>query len=217
MFGQHRCLDAVRVSRPAVCTRLTGKSGSGVSGSGSKRVSVVIVGRVIAGVSGSPASLQALRYAADVAGTHEALLLPVHAWLPPGGDLADRRFPCEQLRQAWTQAAWQRLGEAIDLSLGGPPAWLDCQPTIGRGDAGKVLVQLATEPGDLLVIGAGRRGLFARIGGGHASRYCLAHARCPVVALPPPALAEVAHGMRGWAWRRRNVDPQDVHLHGAGA
>jgi nucleotide-binding universal stress UspA family protein len=196
---------------------LTGSNGSGGSGSGSKKVSVVNVGRVIAGVSGSPASLQALRYAADVAGRYEAQLLPVHAWLPPGGDLADRRFPCDQLRRAWTDAAWQRLAEAVDLGLGGPPAWLNWQPAIGRGDAGRVLVQVASEPGDLLVIGAGRRGMLARIAGGQVSRYCLAHARCPVVALPPPALAEVAHGMRGWAWRHRNVDPRDVHLHGAGA
>jgi hypothetical protein len=49
--------------------------------------------RVIVGASGSPASLQALRYAEEPARTHDALLLPVLAWVPPGGDLADRRAP----------------------------------------------------------------------------------------------------------------------------
>jgi nucleotide-binding universal stress UspA family protein len=55
--------------------------------------------RVITGVSGSPGSLRALRYAAEVAGRHGAVLLPVLAWTPPGGELADRRFPSPYLRQ----------------------------------------------------------------------------------------------------------------------
>lgn len=50
--------------------------------------------RVIVGASGSPASLQALRYAEELARANDALLIPVLAWVPPGGDLADRRAPC---------------------------------------------------------------------------------------------------------------------------
>jgi nucleotide-binding universal stress UspA family protein len=180
-------------------------------------VRIVNVGRVIAGVSGSPASLQVLRYAVTVARSHEAPLVPVLAWLPPGGDLADRRFPNQQLRQAWADAAWQRLSGAIDLGIGGPPADLNFQPYICRGEAGNVLVGAASRPGDLLVIGAGRRGLVHRLAGGHVSRYCLAHALCPVVAVPPSRLEEVAHGMRGWAWRHRRLDPQHADLHNAGA
>ena len=38
------------------------------------------------------------------------------------------------------------------------------------------------------------------------SRYCLAHAGCPVVAVPPPDLDQAAgHGLRGWAFRNRIV------------
>ena len=175
------------------------------------------VGRVFAGVSGSPASLQVLRYATDVARSHKAPLIPVHAWLPPGGDLADRRFPCSQLREAWANAAWQRLWAAIDLSLGGPPAELDFQPAIARGDAGMVLVDAAARESDLLVIGTGRRGAVGRLAGCHVNRYCLAHAHCPVIAVPPPALADVAHGVRGWAWRHRGLDSEAAHLHSAGS
>ena len=47
--------------------------------------------RIIVGASGSPGSLQALRFAADLARDRDAPLIPVLAWLPPGGDLADRR------------------------------------------------------------------------------------------------------------------------------
>jgi hypothetical protein len=45
----------------------------------------------------------------------------------------------------------------------------------------------AGSAGDLLVIGAGRRGLLCRLWHGRVSRYCLAHATCPVLAVPAPA------------------------------
>ena len=92
--------------------------------------------RVIAGVSGSAGSLQALRYAAEMARSDNAVLAPVLAWTPPGGELADRRAPCPELRRAWTQAAWDRLWRAIDLGIGGPPADLAFSPQIVRGQRG---------------------------------------------------------------------------------
>jgi len=49
--------------------------------------------RIIVGASGSPGSLQALRYAQHLAHYFDATLMPLLAWLPPGGDLADRRTP----------------------------------------------------------------------------------------------------------------------------
>jgi nucleotide-binding universal stress UspA family protein len=55
--------------------------------------------RIIVGVSGSVRSLQALRRAAAEALMRDAVLVPVHAWIPPGGDLADRRFPSPELRR----------------------------------------------------------------------------------------------------------------------
>ena len=39
--------------------------------------------RIFAGVSGSPGSAHALRQAAQLAHHHDALLIPVLAWLPP--------------------------------------------------------------------------------------------------------------------------------------
>src|SRR5262245_12201681 len=60
--------------------------------------------------------------------------------------------------------------------------------------------------GDLLVVGAGRRGRMARIWHGRVSRYCLAHALCPVITVPPPALAQTAgHGLRAWSFRHREL------------
>ena len=61
--------------------------------------------RVITGVSGSPRNLQALRYAAVLARGQDAALVPVLAWVPPGGDVADRRHPSGYLRRVWVDDA----------------------------------------------------------------------------------------------------------------
>jgi len=82
---------------------------------------VPTAGLIFAGVSGSPGSVHALRYAADLARRHDAILVPLLAWVPPGGDLADRKSPDSQLRQLWKDDAWQRLREAIGSPrLSGP-------------------------------------------------------------------------------------------------
>ena len=174
------------------------------------------VQRVITGVSGSAGSLQALRYATEMARHHDAALMPVLAWVPPGGEMADRRCPCRELREAWTRAGWERLWCAVELAIGGPPTGLQFLPRVVRGDPGQVLTQTAAEPGDVLVIGAGRRGFARRALACRVTRYCVGHAVCPVISVPPSSLAEQAHGLRGWMARHR-LDPADAVLHGADA
>jgi nucleotide-binding universal stress UspA family protein len=66
--------------------------------------------RVIVGVNGSVRSLQALRHAAAEARTRDAVLVAVHAWVPPGGDLGERRCPDAGLRRIWTDAARSYCG-----------------------------------------------------------------------------------------------------------
>jgi nucleotide-binding universal stress UspA family protein len=139
------------------------------------------------------------------------VLTPVLAWTPPGGELADRRAPCEPLRATWKQAAWDRLWHAVELALGGPPADLEFAPEVVRGEAGQVLSDLARQPGDVLVIGAGKRGAL-RLTARRVSRYCLGHAHCPVIAVPPPELAAEMHGLHGWMQRHR-MHPEDADLH----
>lgn len=173
------------------------------------------VRRVIAGVSGSAGSLAALRSAAAMARSEDAVLMPVLAWVPPGGDLADRRFPCQELRLAWRKAAEDRLRSAIRLAIGGPPDDVAFSPTAVRGEPGEVLTSLAAGPGDILVIGTGRRGLGRLLACG-VSRYCLAHARCPLIAVPPSELAAHVHGLHGRRLLHR-LQPEDAGLHAADA
>jgi nucleotide-binding universal stress UspA family protein len=175
----------------------------------------VYVRRVVVGVSGSAGSLQALRYAAELARYHNATLVPVLAWLPPGGDVADRRCPNQYLRATWKQAAWERLWHAVELAVGGPPEDVGFVPEVMRGEPGDVLTQVAGQPGDVLVIGAGRHGTLRRLAC-RAARYCVGHAVCPVLTVPPSALAEESHGLHGWKLRHR-LHPEDAGLHAADA
>lgn len=168
---------------------------------------------MIVGACGSPGSVRALRYARQLAMSSQAVLIPVHAWLPPGGDMADRRAPNPLLRKVWQEAARQRLTDSIEAAWGGGPDPIGVQmmPTVVRGPAGEVLVHLADQHTDVIVIGAGRRGMLARFGHAGTSRYCLAHAKCPVLAIPPSALARYAgRWSRALAFRHHGLNADEA-------
>ena len=137
--------------------------------------------RIVAGISGSPGNLPALRHAADLARVYDAALTFVHAWLPSGPVFAAWQFPSDPLVLKWQDDAWQRMWHALDTAFGGLPP-----------DPGPILVGAASRDGDRLVVGAGRRSTFGRLRHGKVSRYCLAHAGCPVIAVPSPALDRAA-------------------------
>jgi hypothetical protein len=71
--------------------------------------------RIFAGVSGSPGSVPALRQAAHLTHHHDALPIPVLAWLPPDS----RRLPWPELREIWHDDARQPLWDALDATFGG--------------------------------------------------------------------------------------------------
>jgi nucleotide-binding universal stress UspA family protein len=172
---------------------------------------VSAVRRIVVGVHGSLGSLQALRWAADEARERQVPLIPVIAWVPPGGDLAERGHPSPYLRRVWSEAASDRLMDAFEAGLGGLPSDVVLEPCVARGETGPVLVDIADQPGDLLVIGTGRRSLVSRAMRKSVGRYCLAHAKCPVLAVPPSALMdEMTHGSRPWSLRGRRATVPDI-------
>jgi nucleotide-binding universal stress UspA family protein len=174
---------------------------------------VPTVRRIIVGVHGSPGSLQALRRAADEARERNVPLVAVIAWIPPGGDLAERRHSSPYLRKIWRDAAWEQLWAAFDAGLGGVPADPHVEPQVVRGETGPVLVDTAGQPDDLLVIGTGRRVGLSRMMRRSVSRYCLAHARCPVLAVPPSALMdEMSHPLHSWHIRRHELIPDSPDM-----
>ncbi|MDH6115053.1 nucleotide-binding universal stress UspA family protein [Kitasatospora sp. MAP12-15] len=149
--------------------------------------------RIIVGVSGAQSSPAVLRRAAEEAARRDAVLVPVIAWTPVGGEPAYRAHPCPPLAKVWEQAALDRLEAAFEQAFGGYPQGVRVEPMVIRGDAGAALVEIADRPSDLLVVGAGRRGRLPRLLRGSVSRYCLAHAACDVVAVPPADLPSAAH------------------------
>ena len=160
-------------------------------------------GRVVVGVGGSDGSLAALRRAAFEARRSGRPLVAVLAWAPPGGESGYRRAPCPQLAKVWEENAVERLRTAFDEGLGGRPGDLRLQPMVIRAEAGHALCMTADDPSDLLVVGAGRRGALARLTRAGVSRFVLAHAVCPVLAVPPVVLP------RGAERALRRLEPQD--------
>ena len=171
------------------------------------------VRQVVVGVSGSPGSIVALRSAGRHARRDDVPLIAVHAWLPPGGDLADRRSPAPpELKAVWKRAALDRLTAAIDLAWGGLPGDVRIEHVITRGPAGPVLLSIADDPDDLLVIGAGNRITATRPWRGRVARYCETRATCQVLAVPPPALPSRRH-LTGWPLRRGELTADQVLNH----
>lgn len=155
--------------------------------------------RVIAGVSGSLRSLGALRVGVAEARSTGATLLAVLAWAPAGGEYAYRRAPSPLLLKVWEHDAHERMREAFESAFGGIPTGVTVRTMVVRGKPGPLLVELADQPDDLLVVGYGGRSRLSCAVHGAVTRYCLAHARCPVLAVPPPQLiSDLRHWPHHW-------------------
>ncbi|PJN40055.1 hypothetical protein CG747_13245 [Streptomyces sp. CB02959] len=157
--------------------------------------------RVVAGVSGSLGSLTALHRAASEARATGAALWAVLAWEPPGGDIPHRGGVCPAPRTAWRSMAVDRLADALDTAFGSAGPGVPVEPLVVYGKPGTVLLEVADRPEDLLVVGAGARGPLRRALWPSVSRYCLARACCPVLAVPPSPLhraLDAVHRRNTW-------------------
>ncbi|WP_436842915.1 universal stress protein [Streptomyces collinus] len=82
----------------------------------------------------------------------------------------------------------ERLLGALREVFGGTDTGSAGQALVVRGAPGPALVRTADRDDDLLLVGAGGRGRLRRALWPSVSRYCLAHAGCPVLAVPPSPL-----------------------------
>ena len=150
-------------------------------------------GWVVVGVSGSLGNVAAVHMAARSAARTGRTLVAVKAWQPAGGELVARRSPCPPLDEAAREAARSELAEAL-VAVTSP---LTVERLVLRGPAERVLLSTATRVDDLLVVGTGRQGGIARLTHGAVTRYCVAHARCAVLAVPPSRLSDDLTEMTG--------------------
>ncbi|QUQ64386.1 universal stress protein [Kutzneria sp. CA-103260] len=140
--------------------------------------------RVVVGVDGSPGSLRAVAEARS----RGAALVSALAWYPAEGEMVHRPGVDRYLRELRESSAWQRLTKAWDDALGGVPPDVDPLLVVACGRAGPVLVDIADEENDLLVVGAGSRNRLRRALIRSVPRYCAARAGCPVLVVPPSPL-----------------------------
>ncbi|MFJ4714073.1 universal stress protein [Streptomyces sp. NPDC088785] len=160
--------------------------------------------RVVVGVNGELGSRTALRRAAAEARHRRAELWPVLAWRSPAGALGARTGPLMPLPgEDWQDLARATLLGTLDEVFPDGPG-VRVHALLAQGAPGRVLVEAADREDDLLVVGAGHRGTLHRLLQPSVSRYCLARAHCPVLAVPPsPLEAELAAAHRRNLWRLR--------------
>ncbi|GAA3941087.1 hypothetical protein GCM10022244_56360 [Streptomyces gulbargensis] len=145
-------------------------------------------GRVVVGVSGSLASLAALRQATAHARRASVPLVAVLAWEPPEGETLYARHPDRAWARLWAEDARLRLARAVEDGLGRVPDGPAVELRTVRAAPVTALCALA-RPDDLLVLGAAARpGLTARLRARPVRRGVLARAACPVLLVPGPAL-----------------------------
>ncbi|MFI2782529.1 universal stress protein [Streptomyces sp. ALB3] len=157
--------------------------------------------RVVAGVGGTSGSPAVLRRAAAEARLRGAELWAVLAWDAPGAGVRGRHgaglAPSLPVCRA---DAVERLRGALHAAFGAAGAGVPVVGRAVRGAPGAALVDAARAEDCVVVVGTGPRGALHRCLWPSVARYCVAHAPCPVLTVPPsPLRAELA------AARRRNT------------
>lgn len=145
---------------------------------------------VVVGVSGSSASVAALRWAAAEAARRGARLVAVRAWqhasrayyaVPAG------RRDAEHQHQAVT---WELASTLRAAFAGGLPASLYTEVIEGLPE--RVLVDRSAGA-DMLVLGSAPSPYLSGRSVGPVIRSCLSRAHCPVVVIGPEGLGEELH------------------------
>jgi nucleotide-binding universal stress UspA family protein len=141
--------------------------------------------RIVVGVDGSPASLDALRWAVAQAALTGAVVEAVTAWQFPatyGG------YPVDAGAD-WRANAQTIQETAIKEALGDEATALVRR--VAQGHSVRVLLDVAADA-ELLVVGSRGHGGFTGMLLGSVSEHVVAHAPCAVVVVKAPVPAEDA-------------------------
>jgi len=150
------------------------------------------IGRVLVGVDDCPAGLAAAAAATRLARSSGAPLVAVRAWalgLPRHGGRRMRHLSHPHVVISFSgveqhAAASVLTRQVFAAAVGGIPADVPVTIQTPESDPAVALVSLATEPGDVIVVGKRRGHPVSRVIHGSVSKYCSRHARCPVLVVP---------------------------------
>ena len=149
-------------------------------------------GTVVVGVDGSPASQEALRWAAEEARLRDARLVAVFAWtfVPPAPMAEPGMIPMPAMDfpgqlEAERSAAEEEFHAAVDETFAAGQAPVEIERRLVEGDPADVL-EAEGRGADLVVVGSrGRSGIAAALLGS-VSKHVVDHAECPVVVVKAP-------------------------------
>lgn len=146
--------------------------------------STTVPGPVVVGIDGSDTAQHALRWAVAYARRDAVPVVALSAWELPVhyGRPGFYRHGDYTAVEIYTRT---RLAAMIGEADTGD-AQIDLR--IVRGYPASVLLA-AAQHARLLVLGSRDRGRYARTAPGSVSQYCIGHAVCPVVVIPPPRAA----------------------------
>jgi nucleotide-binding universal stress UspA family protein len=170
---------------------------------------VVGGGRVIVGVDDSPGGLAALRWAVELARSANEPLVAVRVWalgLPRHGGLRRRGDGRGHVVLTFVgaeprRAAARLVRQAFRDAMGGVPGDVDVTIETPEGSPGPVLTQLASAPGDVLVVGTTPGHGVKRAMHGSVSAYCASHlpGQVSVIAAGSPGRGKAGQGPADWA------------------
>jgi nucleotide-binding universal stress UspA family protein len=156
---------------------------------------------IVVGVSGSPASARALRWAAGEAARLDAQLKIVLIWdVEPRAYYAPAITPDDYDRRQ--ERAVSGLAATVRVVLGAAPP--DALTVVAQGTPERALVEHSIDA-DLLVLGEAPRMVSGR-SIGPVVRACLSHAHCPVVVVGPEGAGD--HAARKSATSQQQEDLQ---------
>ena len=147
-------------------------------------------GRVVVGIGHSLGAYQALRYAVVEARRRHTTLLAVRAYRSTA--YGQSPLPVDVVAGAALVVVEVAFAEA----LGGAPPDLPLEVVVREGHPARALVGTANREGDLIVIGGCGTRRLTRLRSTAVARFCAREAGCPVVIIPPNALARSARADR---------------------
>ena len=138
--------------------------------------------KIVAGIDGSDASKDALRWAVEEARLRRADVVAVHAWQVPPPVPSLGPAPGVEIVEIVPQLeeGAKKLVESIVAEVVGDDSDVNVEPVATEGPPANVLIE-AAKGADLLVVGSRGHGGFVALLLGSVSQHVATHAPCPVL------------------------------------